>query len=79
VDNLKNIIDYWLYLLKIYKMEHNGQADLSATISILSAVVTVSTIQPLVSLCAGVVAIISGIFAIRYYYWKTKNLKNDNK
>jgi hypothetical protein len=60
-------------------MEHNGQADLSATISILSAVVTVSTIQPLVSLCAGVVAIISGIFAIRYYYWKTKNLKNDNK
>jgi hypothetical protein len=59
-------------------MEHNGQADLSATISILSAVVTVSTIQPLVSLCAGVVAIISGIFAIRYYYWKTKNLKNDN-
>jgi hypothetical protein len=60
-------------------MEHNGQADLSATISILSAVVTVSTIQPLVSLCAGVVAIISGIFAIRYYYWKTKKLKNDNK
>jgi hypothetical protein len=60
-------------------MEHNGQADLSATISILSAVITVSTIQPLVSLCAGVVAIISGIFAIRYYYWKTKNLKNDNK
>jgi hypothetical protein len=59
-------------------MEHNGQADLSATISILSAVVTVSTIQPLVSLCAGIVAIISGIFAIRYYYWKTKNLKNDN-
>jgi hypothetical protein len=59
-------------------MEHNGQADISATISILSAVVTVSTIQPLVSLCAGIVAIISGIFAIRYYYWKTKNLKNDN-
>jgi hypothetical protein len=59
-------------------MQHNGQADLSATISILSALVTVSTIQPLVSLCAGIVAIISGVFAIRYYYWKTKNLKNDN-
>ena len=59
-------------------MQHNGQADLSATISILSALVTVSTIQPLVSLCAGIVAIISGLFAIRYYYWKTKNLKNDN-
>jgi hypothetical protein len=59
-------------------MQHNGQADVSATISILSAVVTVSTIQPFVSLCAGIVAIVSGVFAIRYYYWKTKNLKNDN-
>lgn len=59
-------------------MQHNGQADASATISIISAVVTVSSIQPFVSLCAGLVAIVSGIFAIRYYYWKTKNLKNDN-
>jgi hypothetical protein len=60
-------------------MQHNGQADVSATISILSAVVTISTIQPFVSLCAGIVAIVSGVFAIRYYYWKTKNLKNDNE
>jgi hypothetical protein len=58
-------------------MEHNGQANASATISILSAVVTISTIQPFISLCAGIVAIVSGIFAIRYYYWKTKKLKND--
>jgi hypothetical protein len=56
-------------------MAHH-HADLSATISLLSAVITISTVQPFVSLCAGVVAIISGIFAIRYYYWKTKNLKN---
>jgi hypothetical protein len=60
-------------------MQNNGQADLSATISILSAVVTINTIQPLVSLCAGIVAIVSGVFAIRYYYWKTKHLKNDDK
>jgi hypothetical protein len=58
-------------------MAHNSHADLSATISILSAVVTVSTIQPIVSLLAGVVAIVSGVFAIRYYYWKTKHIKND--
>jgi hypothetical protein len=61
---------------KKFEMAHN-QADLSATISLLSAVVTISTVQPIVSLCAGLVAIVSGIFAIRYYYWKTKNLKND--
>ena len=59
-------------------MQHNGQADASATISIISAVVTVSSIQPFVSLFAGLVAIVSGIFAIRYYYWKTKNLKDGN-
>lgn len=59
-------------------MDHNGQGDLSATISVVSAVVTMSAIQPFVSLCAGLVAIISGMFAIRYYYWKTKKLKDDN-
>lgn len=61
-----------------FEMAHH-QADLSATISVLSAVVTISTVQPIVSLCAGLVAIISGIFAIRYYYWKTKNIKKDGQ
>jgi hypothetical protein len=58
-------------------MNHNSQAGASAGISMISAVVTISTIQPLVSLCAGLVAIISGDFAIRYYYWKTKHLKKN--
>ena len=58
-------------------MTNHTHADISATVSILGAVVTVSSIQPLVSLCAGLVAIVSGIFAIRYYYWKTKHLKDD--
>jgi hypothetical protein len=58
-------------------MNHHSQAGASAGISMISAVVTISSIQPLVSLCAGLVAIVSGIFAIRYYYWKTKNIKND--
>ena len=55
----------------------NTQGDVSATVSILGAVVTISSIQPIISLFAGLVAIVSGIFAIRYYYWKTKHLNND--
>jgi len=58
-------------------MNHHSQAGASAGISMISAVVTISSIQPLVSLCAGLVAIVSGIFAIRYYYWKTKNIKDN--
>jgi len=58
-------------------MTNHTHADISATVSILGAVVTVSSIQPVVSLCAGLVAIVSGIFAIRYYYWKTKHMNND--
>jgi len=58
-------------------MNHQSQAGASAGISMISAVVTISAIQPLVSLCAGLVAIVSGIFAIRYYYWKTKHLKKN--
>ena len=58
-------------------MTHHSQADISATISILSAVVTISSIQPFVSLCAGLIAIISGLLAARFYYWKTKFLKED--
>jgi hypothetical protein len=58
-------------------MTQHNLADTSASISILSAVVTISSIQPFVSLTAGLVAIVSGIFAIRYYYWKTKDVKKD--
>jgi hypothetical protein len=29
-------------------------------------------LQPLVSITAGLIAIVSGLFAIRYYYLKTK-------
>jgi hypothetical protein len=58
-------------------MTQHNLADASASISILSAVVTISSIQPFVSLTAGLVAIVSGLFAIRYYYWKTKDVKKD--
>jgi hypothetical protein len=58
-------------------MTHHSQADVSTTISILSALITISSIQPFVSLCAGIIAIISGLLAARFYYWKTKYLKQD--
>jgi hypothetical protein len=58
-------------------MTQHNLADASASVSILSAVVTISSIQPFVSLTAGLVAIVSGLFAIRYYYWKTKDVKKD--
>ena len=57
----------------------NTQGDVSATVSILSAVVTMSSIQTYVSLFAGLVAIVSGVFAIRYYYWKTKHMNNGQR
>jgi uncharacterized membrane protein HdeD (DUF308 family) len=58
-------------------MTNHTHADISATISVIGAVVTISSIQPIVSLFAGLVAIVSGVFAIRYYYWKTKHMNND--
>ena len=58
-------------------MTQHNLADASASVSILSAVITINSIQPVVTLGAGLVAIVSGIFAIRYYYWKTKHIKKD--
>ena len=60
-------------------MTNHTNGDISATISVIGAVITMSSIQPIVSLFAGLVAIISGIIAIRYYYWKTKHMKNGNR
>jgi hypothetical protein len=39
-------------------------------------IVSLSTYQPLVSFIGGIIAIISGLLAIRYYYIKTKKLNN---
>jgi hypothetical protein len=56
---------------------HSNQADIGTGISVLSAIISISTIQPIVTLVAGLIAIISGIMAIRYYYNATKKVKND--
>jgi hypothetical protein len=56
-------------------MQNNQTADFATIVSISSAVVSVSNIQPFVTLTASLVAIVSGLFAIRYYYRVTKTLK----
>lgn len=57
---------------------HSNQADIGTGISVLSAIVSISTIQPIVTLVAGLIAIVSGIMAIRYYYNATKKVKQDD-
>ena len=47
--------------------------SLTATSVITTIVHYATELQPLVSFTAGLVAIISGIMAIRYYWVKTKN------
>ena len=57
---------------------HSNQADIGTGISVLSAIISVSTIQPIVTLLAGLIAIISGVMAIRYYYNATKKVKKND-
>ena len=48
-------------------------ADGLATTSIISFLATISTqLQPIIAAVAGLIAIVSGLFAIRYYYLKSK-------
>ena len=56
-------------------MGHNTLADVSASVSLVSAAVSITAIQPYVSLLASLIGICSGSFAIRYYYFKFKELK----
>ena len=54
-------------------MGNNTLADVSASVSLLSAAVSITTIQPYVSLVASLIGICAGSFTIRYYYFKHKN------
>jgi len=52
---------------------NDTSADAMATTSIISFLAHMSTtLQPIISAFAGLVAIVSGLFAIRYYYLKSK-------
>lgn len=57
-------------------MVHNSNhSDLLTIVSGTSAFISVVNVQPLVSLVASLIAIISGVFAIRYYIKATKRIK----
>jgi hypothetical protein len=52
---------------------NDTSADAMATTSIISFLATLSTqMQPIITAIAGLIAIVSGLFAIRYYYLKSK-------
>ena len=57
-------------------MGNNTLADASASISLLSAAVSITAIQPYVSLLASIIGICSGLFALRHYYYKNKERKD---
>ena len=56
-------------------MTNHNLADSATIVSISSALLSIANFQPLVTLVASLVAIVSGGFAIRYYYNATKKLK----
>jgi CHASE2 domain-containing sensor protein len=59
--------------------ENDTTAAIATAISGSSAVIHFAqTWQPVVSLCVGVVGIISGIFAIRYYSKKINSINGKN-
>jgi hypothetical protein len=57
--------------------QDSSQALVNTAISVTAASLTLTQVQPFVTLVAGLTAIISGVFAIRYYYKATKNMKDE--
>lgn len=53
----------------------NHNADLATVVSVTGAALSIANIQPIVTLIASLVAIISGVFAIRYYIKATNKIK----
>ena len=54
---------------------HSNQADFGMVLSITSAAISLTNVQPIVTFVASLVAIISGVFAIRYYHKAVKKFK----
>lgn len=68
----------YIYIWEKIEMGNNTLADVSASVSLVSAAVSITAIQPFVSLIASLVGICAGSFTIRYYYYKHKNSKTNN-
>lgn len=56
-------------------MPHSNQADTLTILSGTTAFISIVSIQPIFTLLASIVAIISGLFAIRYYIKAAKKFK----
>lgn len=57
---------------------HHPFAAISSIVSLVSAsfcIITATEVQPYFTLLGSIVAITSGIFAIRYYFFATKKIK----
>jgi hypothetical protein len=55
-------------------MPNNQYADTATIVSITGALISVGDFQPIVTMIASLVAITSGLLAIRYYYKATEKL-----
>jgi hypothetical protein len=53
----------------------NNNADVATVVSVTGAMLSIADIQPIVTMLASLVAIISGIFAIRYYIKATNRIR----
>jgi len=57
--------------------QDSSQALINTGVSMTAATLSVTQAQPFVTLVAGLVAIISGFMAKRYYYNATKKINKD--
>ena len=53
----------------------NHNADMATVVSLTGAALSIANIQPIVTLLASLIAIVSGVFAIRYYIKVTNKIK----
>jgi len=56
-------------------MTNPNHADSATIVSISTAIVSIANFQPVVTMLASDVAIISGSLAIRYYWKATQNIQ----
>ena len=57
--------------------QDSSNALINTGVSMTAATITITQVQPIITMIAGLVAIFSGIMAIRYYYNATKKVKKD--
>ena len=55
--------------------QDSSNALINTGVSMTAATLTITQVQPIITMLAGLIAIVSGIMAIRYYYNATKRIK----